>query len=76
MREKRKKETKISPKKKEGKKKRPPVTKPIDSTRVLVPVLSWLLKRKIPSGRRLRRFAPHDRNIDHVHVSPLSFSAY
>jgi len=33
MREKRKKETKISPKKKEGKKKRPPVTKPIDSTR-------------------------------------------
>jgi len=36
MREKRKKETKISPKKKEGKKKRPPVTKPIDSTGIVM----------------------------------------
>jgi len=32
-------------------------------------LLSWLPKRKITSGRRLRRLTPYDRNIDHVHVS-------
>lgn len=50
-------------KKKEGKKK-----KPSGHSNPLI-LLPWLPKRKIPSGRRLRRFTPCDRNIDHVHVS-------